>query len=372
MPDPRWDALAEILIGHSTRLAAGETLLVECFDLEDSTLPRLLVRKAARRGANVLVETKDSRIVRELVRNATEAQMRAWGEVERFRMERVQAYIGLRGARNICEMSDVAADKLNLYNAHYQKPVHFDCRIKRTKWCVLRLPNAGMAQQAGMSTEAFEDFYFDVCNLDYPKLARALAPLAARMEAAREVHIQGVDTDLRFSIAGIPVVRCAGEMNIPDGEVFTAPVRDSVEGHVRFNTPTIYQGSSFDNVRLAFRQGKIVEATCSGGDPAKLAKILFESDEGAAYIGEWSIGCNPRILHPMRDILFDEKIAGSFHLTPGNAYDEADNGNRSKVHWDLVQIQRADHGGGTISFDGEPIRIDGLFVPDDLKTLDPE
>ncbi len=371
MPDPRWDALAEILIAHSTRVGSGESILIECFDLEDSTLPRLLVQKAASRGAYPLVEVKDTRITRDLIRHGSEAQMRLIGDCELHRMAQVQAYIGLRGARNINEMSDVPPEKMNLFNTHVFKPVHMDCRIRTTKWCVLRLPNASMAQQAGMSTEAFETFYFDVCNLDYPRLARALRPLVERMEAAREVRITGPDTDLRFSIDGIPVVPCSGEMNIPDGEVFTAPVRDSVEGHVRFNTPTVYQGVSFDGVRLAFQAGKVVEADCSGGDPKKLRRIL-ESDEGASYIGEWSIGCNPRILHPMRDILFDEKIAGSFHFTPGNAYDEADNGNRSKVHWDLVQIQRADYGGGTISFDGEPIRVDGLFLPDELKALDPE
>jgi aminopeptidase len=371
MPDPRWETLADILIHHSTRLAAGETLLVECFDLEDDTLPRLLVRKAARLGAHPLVDTKETRLIRELVRNASEPQMRSLGAFELARMEKVQAYIGLRGARNINEMADVPPEKLSLYNSHYLKPVHFEQRVKHTRWCVLRLPSPSMAQQAGMSTEAFEDFYFDVCNIDYPRLAKALRPLVDRMTAAREVHITGPETDLRFSIEGISVVPCAGEMNVPDGEVFTAPVRDSVEGFVRFNAPTIYQGASFDGVRLEFRGGRIVAADCSAGDAGKLRAIL-DSDDGARHVGEWSIGCNPRILNPMRDILFDEKIAGSFHLTPGNAYDEADNGNRSKIHWDLVQIQRPEYGGGTIAFDGEPIRIDGLFVLEDLKALDPE
>ncbi|MHC5539802.1 aminopeptidase [Singulisphaera rosea] len=371
MPDPRWDTLAEILINHSTRVQAGETLLVECFDLDDTTLPRLLVQKAARKGAYPLVETKDTRILRELVRNASEGQMQALGEYELQRMQRVNAYIALRGARNINEMADVPGEKMNLYTTHFLKPVHFECRIKQTRWCVLRLPNASMAQQAGMSTEAFENFYFDVCNLDYPRLSKALRPLVDRMSAAREVQITGPETDLHFSIEGIPVIPCSGEMNIPDGEVFTSPVRDSVNGHVRFNTPTIYQGSSFDGIRLDFRDGQIVNAECAGGDVKKLRRI-FETDEGAAYTGEWSIGCNPRILNPMRDILFDEKIAGSFHLTPGNAYDEADNGNRSKIHWDLVQIQRPEYGGGTIAFDGVPIRIDGQFLPEDLKALDPE
>jgi aminopeptidase len=371
MPDPRWDELAETLVNHSTRLKAGDALLVECFDLDDGTLPRLLVQKAARRGAFALVETRDTRILRDLVRHASEDQMKLFGACDLYRMERVNAYIALRGARNINEMADVPADRMNLYTTHYLKPVHFECRLKKTRWCVLRLPNPSMAQQAGMSTEAFENYYFDVCNLDYGRLAKALRPLVERMEAAREVRITGPETDLRFSIEGIPVVPCAGEMNIPDGEVFTAPVRDSVEGHVTFNAPTIYQGSSFDGVRLEFRRGKIESASCTAGDVKKLRRIL-ESDEGAAYVGEWSIGCNPRVLEPMRDILFDEKIAGSFHLTPGNAYDEADNGNRSKIHWDLVQIQRPEYGGGTIAFDGVPIRVDGRFVPEVLNVLDPE
>ncbi len=371
MPDPRWEALADILINHSIKLSEGELVLVECFDLDDSTLPRLLVKHAARRGAAALVDLKDSRINRELIRNASESQMKALGAYELGRMKMVQAYVALRGARNISEMSDVPADRMNLFNVHVMKPVHFDCRIKQTKWCVLRLPNASMAQQAGMSTEAFEDFYFDVCNLDYPRLAKALVPLVEMMENAKDVHITGPGTDLRFSIEGIPVIPCAGEMNIPDGEVFTAPVRDSIEGTVRFNAPTIYQGASYDGIALTFKRGKVVDATCSNGDVDRLRRVL-ETDEGASYCGEWSIGCNPRVLHPMRDILFDEKIAGSFHLTPGNAYDEADNGNRSKIHWDLVQIQRPEYGGGTISFDGVPIRVDGKFVNPALAALDPE
>ena len=369
--DPRWESLAEILLGHSVKLAEGETVLIECFDLEDLSLHRLLVRGAAQRRARALIDINDQRLIREQVRYGSQESMTLWGDCERFRMERVQAYIALRGARNISEMSDVARDKINLYNQHMVKPVHFDCRIKSTKWCVLRLPSPSMAQQAGMSTEAFENFYFDVCCLDYPRLAKSLKPLVDRMNAAKEVHILGPETDLRFSIAGIPVIPCAGEMNIPDGEVFTAPVRDSVQGHVKFNAPTIYQGASFSGIRLEFQDGKIVKADCDSGDKDKLNRI-FATDEGASYIGEWSIGCNPRILEPMRDILFDEKIAGSFHFTPGNAYDEADNGNRSIIHWDLVQIQRPEYGGGRILFDGQSIRIDGKFVPEELQALDPE
>ena len=227
-----------------------------------------------------------------------------------------------------------------------------------------------MAQLAGMSTEQFEDFYFDVCTLDYARMAEAEKPLKERMDSSDRVHIIGPnDTDLKFSIKDIPAVQCNGDRNIPDGEVFTAPVRDSVNGVIRFNASTIYQGKSFDDVRLVFENGRIVEATSS--DTASLNEIRY-TDEGARYVGEFSLGFNPHINKVLRDILFDEKIAGSLHFTPGQAYEEADNGNRSKIHWDLVLIQTPEHGGGEIYFDDELIRKDGRFVPDYLQGLNPE
>jgi aminopeptidase len=308
--------------------------------------------------------------MRSLLHAATETQVDVWGAAELFRMERVHAYVALRGSRNVSELADVPADKMALYNSRVLKPVHFERRVNHTKWCVLRLPSSAMAQQAGMTTAAFEAFYFDACCLDYAWLRQELEPLRQRMEAARHVRITGPGTELSFSIEGIPVVVCAGERNIPDGEVFTAPVRDSVQGVILFNAPTIYQGNAYDGIRLEFDRGRIVRADCSSGDPERLRRIL-STDEGASYVGEWSIGCHPRIRRPMRDILFDEKIAGSFHLTPGNAYDEADNGNRSAIHWDLVQIQTPEYGGGTILIDGQPLRIDGRFVTDDLLELNP-
>jgi aminopeptidase len=249
--------------------------------------------------------------------------------------------------------------------AKKMRPVQ-DQRVKKTKWVVLRWPTPSMAQLAGMSTEAFEDFYFEVCTLDYRKLQPGMKALKALMERTDRVEIKGPDTDLRFSIKGIPAVICGGDRNIPDGEVFTCPVKNSVEGHITFNAPSIYQSMAFDGIRLEFRAGKIVDATSNR--TAKLNKIL-DSDAGARYIGEFSLGFNPHVLHPMRDILFDEKIAGSLHLTPGQAYEEADNGNRSQVHWDMVSIQRPDYGGGEIYFDGKLIRRDGEFVPKQLRSL---
>jgi aminopeptidase len=283
---------------------------------------------------------------------------------ELARMKKMNAYIAMRGSHNITELADVPAEKMQLIGKK-MRPVQ-DQRVKRTKWVVLRWPTPSMAQLAGMSTEAFEDFFFDVCTLDYRKLQPGMKALKGLMEQTDRVQIKGPDTDLNFSIKGIPAVICGGDRNIPDGEVFTAPVKDSVEGQLTFNAPSIYQGTAFDGIQLSFKRGKIVEA--SSNDTEKLNEIL-DSDTGARYIGEFSLGFNPRVFQPMRDILFDEKIAGSFHFTPGQAYEEADNGNRSQVHWDMVSIQRPDYGGGEIYFDGKLIRKNGEFLPKQLRSL---
>lgn len=366
MSDPRIERLAEVLIDHSCQLAPGETVLVEAYDLPEPDLVCALVELAAARGAHALVTCKDNTILRSLYRSSSETSLRLAGQLERERMARADAYIGIRGAANSSQFADVPLEKMELYQKLWWGPVHTDVRVPNTKWVVLRYPTHSMAQAANMSTRQFTDFYFDVCTADYAKMATDQQPLVARMEQAKQVRLVAEGTDLTFSIDGIPVHHCAGQRNIPDGEVFTAPVRDSARGTIRYNTPSRYQGTVFEQIAFHFEQGKIVEATAN--ETEKLNAIL-DSDEGARYLGEFAIGCNNRIRHPMLDTLFDEKIGGSFHLTPGQAYEVADNGNRSAIHWDLVLIQRPDYGGGEIWLDDELIRRDGRFLPDDLQGL---
>ena len=370
MRDARVQKLADILIGYSTRIQPGEKVLIEAYDIPDDAVT-ILVERVAKAGGLPFVTVKRNKVLRSLYQNATDEQMRLTGEFERARMAAMDAYIGVRGSDNISEMTDVPDDRMKLYRAHWWNPVHTNVRISQTKWVVLRWPTASMAQQAGMSTEAFEDFYFDVCTFDYSKLDKLIAPLKDLMEQTDRVRLTGSGTDLSFSIQGIPAIPCTGQANIPDGEIFTAPVKDSVNGTIAFNTPTIYQGTVFEGVTLVFEQGRIVNATSAGNTSIKLNEIL-DSDDGARYVGEFSLGFNPYVLQPMRDILFDEKIAGSFHFTPGQAYEEADNGNRSVVHWDMVNIQRPEFGGGNIYFDDVLIRKDGLFVPNNLQPLNPD
>jgi aminopeptidase len=282
----------------------------------------------------------------------------------------MQCYIGARGSLNVSELSDVPTDKQRIFESTVWKQVHHEVRIKKTRWVVLRWPTSAMAQLAEMSTEAFEDFYFNVCTLDYAKMSRAMEPLRDLMQRTDQVRLKGPgDTDLRFSIRGIPAIMCDGRLNIPDGEVFTAPVRDSIEGVIQFNCPTMYRGVTHADVRLQFTRGRIVSATSS--NTAKLNEVL-DSDEGARYCGEFAIAFNPYCVKAMKDILFDEKIAGSIHLTPGSCYDEAPNGNKSDIHWDLVLRQTPEAGGGEMWFDGQLMRKDGRFVVPELAGLNPE
>jgi aminopeptidase len=371
MKDPRYTKLANLLVHHSCKVKAGDKVLIEAFDIPvDFTAE--LIRVIAEAGGLPIASTYHLPVLRALYSAATVEQMKIIGAVERKRMEAVDCYIGVRGNHNISELSDVPADRMSIYEKEWWHHVHSEVRVKKTRWVVLRWPSPSMAQAAGMSTEAFEDFYFRVCaEVNYEKMSEAMQPLKELMDRTDRVRITGLGTDLSFSKKGIDTIPCAGEANVPDGEIFTCPVRDSVNGTISFNAETLYRGVVFNGIRLTFKDGKIVQAEAGGSGTAQLNQIL-DADEGARYIGEWSIAVNPFILKPMKDILFDEKIAGSFHLTPGQAYDEADNGNRSQVHWDMVMIQRADHGGGEIYFDDVLVRKDGLFVLPELRQLNPE
>ena len=366
MTDPRYAKLATLLVEYSTQVMKGERALLDMIDVPDE-FTIALMRAVRAAGGTPLVEVRHTRVTREILRATDEAHAKLVREIEMFRMKKVQAYIAVRGAANASETSDVSSDLMAMYSKTLRPVLNY--RVNKTKWCVLRWPTPSMAQGAGMSTEAFENLYFDVCTMDYRKMARAMVPLERRMRRADRVEIKGPGTDLRLSLKGIGAKMCKGDRNIPDGEVFSCPVKNSIEGVIQFNTPTIYSGTKFENVRLEFRAGKIVNATSNS---TKRLNEILDTDAGARFTGEFSLGFNPYILNPMCDILFDEKIAGSLHLTPGQAYEDCDNGNRSAVHWDMVLIQRPEWGGGEIWFDGELIRKDGVFVPKDLLALNPD
>ncbi|MEW4306398.1 aminopeptidase [Rossellomorea marisflavi] len=368
MKDPRIQKLAKNLINYSVQLQPGEKVLIENFGLQRE-LVTALVKEAYEAGGYPFVALKDAAVDRSLLMGAQEEQYEMMADFEARKMEQMDAYIGLRSGDNINEQSDVPDEKMRIHGNTIGKKVHREIRVPKKKWVVLRYPTSSMAQLAKMSTESFEDFYFDVCNLDYSKMDAAMDSLADLMNRTDRVRLTGEGTDLTFSIKDIPAVKCAGRLNIPDGEVYSAPVKDSVNGVISYNTPSPYNGFTFENVKLTFKDGKIVEAEANDSD--RINKI-FDTDEGARYVGEFAIGVNPFIQHPMQDILFDEKIDGSFHFTPGECYEDAYNGNHSNIHWDMVMIQRPEYGGGEIYFDDVLIRKDGRFVIPELEGLNPE
>ncbi len=365
--DLRVKQLADVLVNYSCNVQKNEKVLINYEGECCKPLVKQLIKNIYARGGMPYVEMRDSSVTREILLGATEEQMNFLNEYQLMQMKGMDCYIAIRAGSNTSELSDVPSDKLNMYYRKTQ-PV-LDYRVNETKWVVLRYPNESMAQLAGTSLESFEDFYFEVCTLDYAKMSKAMDSLVELMNRTDRVHIKGPGTDLTFSIKDIPAIKCAGEMNIPDGEVYTAPVRESMNGVISYNTPSEEQGFTYENIRFEIKDGKIIKAAAN--DNERINQLL-DTDEGARYFGEFAIGVNPYILNPMKDTLFDEKIAGSFHLTPGMAYEDAPNGNDSAVHWDLVMIQRPEYGGGEIYFDDVLIRKDGLFTLPELMCLNPE
>ena len=367
--DERIKLLAKNLVNHSMKVKKGEKVYVHYIGSSTTDLARAIIKEVYNVGGLPFPHYTDQSVLREVLLNCDEEQLKLMAEIDGKEMASMDCYVAVRGTDNVSELSDVPAEKMNMYEKLYGTPVHGEIRVKKTRWVVLRYPNNSMAQLSNMSKEAFEDFYFKVCNLDYSKMGRAMESLVDYMNKTDKVRIVGPGTDLSFSIKDIPAIPCAGEMNIPDGEVFTAPVKDSINGTLSYNTPAVYQGYTYENIKLEFKDGKIINATANDTD--RINKV-FDTDEGARYVGEFAIGVNPYVVTPMKDTLFDEKIKGSFHFTPGSCYEEAPNGNDSAIHWDLVCIQTSEYGGGEIYFDDVLVRKDGLFVVDELKCLNPD
>jgi aminopeptidase len=358
--------MAEVLVNYSTRVKKGDVVLINAAGTEAIPLVKELYALCLDKGASyVEYEFSVPEINRLFYDHARKAQLAWFPQHKLDFMKRVNVYIGISASENSMVMAQ-ADQRAMIAHSRLIRPI-IDERVKNTRWVVTRFPTHGGAQEARMSLEEYEEYLFAACCMDWQAESRKQEKLKRMMDRTNRVRIKASDTDLSFSIKGMPAIKCDGRYNIPDGEVFTAPVRESVEGHITYNCPTLYQGKEFNGIRLEFVQGKIVRATAAGGMAGPLNKIL-DTDEGARYIGEFAIGVNPAITLPMRNILFDEKIFGSIHFTPGQCYDECDNGNRSAVHWDMVKLLKGD---GEIWFDDVLIQKEGCFVHQELEGLNP-
>ena len=365
MKDPRIARFAEILVDYSTRVKKGDVVLINAAGFEAAPLVKELYALCLKRGAKyVEYSFSNPEIDRQFYNLATKQQLEHFPQHKLDFFKTLTVYIGISAGENSMVMANARQQAMVVYQK-VTKPL-IDQRVKHTRWMVTRYPTHAAAQEAKMSLEEYEDYLFSACCIDWNAESRKQEKLKRLMDRTGKVCITAPDTNISFSIKGLPGVKCDGRFNMPDGEVFTAPVRDSVQGHITYNCPSIYQGKEYNNVRFEFKDGRIIKASADGGLSVALNKIL-DTDEGARYIGEFSLGINPGIRQPMRNILFDEKIFGSIHLTPGQAYDECDNGNRSAVHWDLVRILTD----GEIWFDDVLIQKNGRFVHKDLQILNP-
>ena len=365
--DTRIEKLAKNVVNYSINCKHGEKVLIRATDA-DLDIVTALIREVYNAGGMPFVEIVSTLINKELTKNITQeaAELKANADLE-F-MKQMDCFISIKGENNKFETRDLPEDKIKINNIAFDKVTKY--RVENTKWVILNSPTPAFAQSCGMSTEQFKDFYYNVCCLDYSKMSSAMDNLVNLMNKTDKVRLVAKDTDVSFSIKGIPAIKCDGKMNIPDGEVFTAPIKDSVNGKIHYNTPTTYNGTSFSDVCLEIKNGKIVKATANN---SAILNSILNTDEGARYFGEFSLGVNPYIRTACNDILFDEKMCGSIHFTPGSCYEnEAPNGNISAIHWDMVLSQLPEFGGGEIYFDDVLIRKDGMFVLEELKCLNPE
>lgn len=354
--------LAQKLLRFSVNLQPGENILIQLSGLNGIGLVRALAQEARAIGAHPFFNIQDTETQRILLEAGDATYWERQANVDGLPlMKQMHAFIGIRASLNIYESADVTKAANKAYAEKYLHPVHFEQRVKQTKWCILRYPSEAFAMNAKMPTSRFTEYFYDACLLDYSQLKEAMLPLEEMLRAGKEIHMKGEGTDIRFSIEGQNWVPCYGTHNIPDGELFSAPLLHSVNGHIRY-APSVYQGKPFEFVELHVKDGVVVDFDSSNN--AALRDIL-DTDEGARRFGEFSFGTNPVIESPMYDILFDEKIYGSNHLTLGQDYDEAANGNKSAIHWDLVCI------GADVYLDGVLIRNGREFVHPKLVGLNP-
>lgn len=359
--------LASTIVNYSLNVQKKEKVLIVYHSNAAIELVKSIIDEVSSKGAAAYYKHMEDSLEYQTIKKGPEEIIDILTNNIKFEVENYDCIIYLRYTENEYESVNVPEQRMK--DIILSKRPYNDIRVNERKWVLLNYPSLTDAYKAHMNYDDYKKYAFEVMNVDYKKMVDKIKPLKELMEKTDKVKMVGLNTDISFSIKGMPAIECCGTANIPDGEIYTAPIKDSVNGKITYNTASPYRGRIYNNVSLTFKNGKIVDATCDNPKEVENLNAIFNSDEGARYIGEFSFGLNPKILNPMGDILFDEKINGSIHFTPGACYGDCDNGNKSSVHWDLVWIQRPDYGGGEVYFDDVLIRKDGKFVLDELKEL---
>ncbi|MDO4963057.1 MAG: aminopeptidase [bacterium] len=365
MMDERIKKLSKTIVDYSIKIKENDRVLIQYESDFCKPLVIQLIKDIISRKAIPSTKLIDNEITSLILENSTSKAIDEMVKVKTFEVNNYDAFIRICYTENEYEDNKISKEtrkELGLKSQDID-----DIRINKRKWVLLNYPSLIDAYKAHMKYEDFYNFSMDVMNVDYESMNDKIKPLKDLMEKTDKVRITGPGTDITFSIKGLPAIPCCGTCNIPDGELYTAPIKKSVNGVITYNTPSPYHGNIFNNIKLEFKDGKIIN--CTTTEHNEKLKEIFDTDEGARYIGEFSLGFNPMITKPMGDILYDEKIMGSLHFTPGRCYEDCDNGNISSIHWDLVLIQTEEYGGGEVYFDDVLIRKNGLFVLEELKQL---
>lgn len=363
--DERIKKLSNTIVNYSVNVKEGDRVLIQYESKNCNSLIKCLIKDIYKNKGIPFVKLVDNELNSLILENADSKTIDEIVKMKTYEVDNFDCFIRICYTEN--EYEDKNIDKEIRKELGSKSQEIDDIRINKRRWVLLNYPSMIDAFKAHMTYDEFYNFSMDVMNVDYESMNEKIKPLKDLMEKTDKVRIVGPDTDITFSIKGMPAIPCCGTANIPDGELYTAPIKNTVNGVITYNTPSPYQGNIFNNIRLEFKDGQIVN--CNTTEHSDKLKEIFDTDEGARYVGEFSLGFNPKITSPMGDILYDEKIMGSIHFTPGRCYEDCDNGNVSSIHWDLVLIQTPEYGGGEIYFDDVLIRKDGKFVIDDLKQL---
>jgi aminopeptidase len=353
--DPRWHQLADILVNYSTEVKKGDRVLITMMEIETFPLAKAVYTAAVQAGGLPFVEFQSAYLERDLMKFGNSEQVDWVCEMQAQGMEWADVYIGLRGARNPNEFSDIEPKQIASHKRSMGKISAM--RNDLTRWVLIRVPNESFAQQASTSLDDMMSFFFNATLRDWQNESVRWHEIKGRFQTSETVRITGRETDITFSTKGRVYEVADGRKNMPDGEIFTAPVDDSAEGTIFFEFPGVYMGRLVGGIRLDFEYGEVVNASAEQNED--LLVQLLAMDDGARRLGEFGVGLNYGIDRYAYDILYDEKIGGTIHLALGRAYAENKGVNKSALHWDIIKDLREE---GAIYLDGEKVMENGVFL----------
>ncbi|MBW3001760.1 aminopeptidase [Candidatus Woesearchaeota archaeon] len=353
MTNKRITKIAKVLVDYSTKVQEGERVVITAPPVAQPLVLEVY-KMCLQRGAHPVIRTPLPGAAYVFYKYAKDNQLMRFPKTAMFEMKNTDAYIAIRAPLNTNEFASVDPTKIAM-RSKILSPIS-KWRLQKTKWVAFDYPTTAYAQNASMSLHDYQDFAFNAINLNWTKLRTRLQKIADAVNSSEKVHVIGPGTDLKFTVKSTRAVLGDGTNNMPGGEVFTAPDKYSVNGHITFNYPAIYRSNEVRGVQLKLKKGKVIEEDATSG--LDFLKAMLNLDSGSRYVGEWGIGCNYNIKQFTKNTLFDEKIGGTVHFALGHGYKECNARIRSALHWDLVKDLRRN---GTIYLDGKLFQKNGRF-----------